>query len=402
MRWMFILFFCLLLSSCSGLATVVSWEQACQNTRVGCEKKSLYEGFGAQSEGGAGGEICRVTHLGDSGTGSFRDCVVLRQYGSQRIIPRTVIFDVGGDIVLKSDLKIDTPYLTIDGSSAPAPGITVKKVNATDGEIKVHASKRSIAHDIIINHLRFDGGWSGDTEAHDQNSATIAFDGEDRAQGVYNIVLDHVVVKNATDAGGDLWGKVRNVTISWSIFMDSLHPITISHYRSQKREKISLLNNVFANNHERNPQIRGRVQYLDYINNIVYNWGRFHYSGYGVRIRPRKEHYPTDINLINNFFYTRQRFAWAIVYGNNPGGMRYPGNIYAAGNVVPDATIDTYSTVDSPVSAPGFKPVNAYPVHQLHQKVLPFAGTRFLTTDELELIAQIRGVMTEYVNNSNP
>ena len=62
--------------------------------------------------------LLRVTTLADSGPGSLRQAVA--QTG-----PRIVVFDVGGTIRLKADLKIEQPMVTISGQSEPAPGITL-------------------------------------------------------------------------------------------------------------------------------------------------------------------------------------------------------------------------------------------------------------------------------------
>ena len=120
-----------------------------------------YEGFGAVTQGGEGGETCRVTTLADSGAGSFRDCLVNRNTQSGAFTPRIVVFDVGGTIQLQSDVRITTPFMTIDGSTAPNPGITITKATSENGEVRVTTSNTSSAHDLIFTHLRFDGGGHG-------------------------------------------------------------------------------------------------------------------------------------------------------------------------------------------------------------------------------------------------
>ena len=79
------------------------------------------EGFGAGSVGGRGGQVYEVTHLGDSGPGSLRACVEAKG-------PRTCVFHVGGTILVRSKLKINNPYITIAGQTAPGDGITLQNV----------------------------------------------------------------------------------------------------------------------------------------------------------------------------------------------------------------------------------------------------------------------------------
>ena len=63
-------------------------------------------------------KIIHVKNLNDSGPGSLREAVKKKQ-------PRVIVFDIGGAIELDSDLRIESPNVTIAGQSAPPPGITL-------------------------------------------------------------------------------------------------------------------------------------------------------------------------------------------------------------------------------------------------------------------------------------
>src|SRR5688572_5599981 len=56
-------------------------------------------GFGRNTTGGAGGTLCRVTNLNNSGTGSLRAC-------AEATGPQWIVFDVSGTITLSSEIYI--------------------------------------------------------------------------------------------------------------------------------------------------------------------------------------------------------------------------------------------------------------------------------------------------------
>src|SRR5262245_295910 len=67
-------------------------------------------GFGQNTTGGAGGSLCRVTNLANSGTGSLRAC-------AEHTDPQWIVFDVSGTINLSSEIRIKSNK-TIDGRGA--------------------------------------------------------------------------------------------------------------------------------------------------------------------------------------------------------------------------------------------------------------------------------------------
>ena len=90
-------------------------------------------------------EVYRVTNLNDSGPGSLREGIVTQERA------RTVVFEVSGNIALKSPIGLgpNNSYLTVEGATAPSPGITIK-----DRGFRIGGG----CHDVLFRHLRIRTG----------------------------------------------------------------------------------------------------------------------------------------------------------------------------------------------------------------------------------------------------
>lgn len=224
------------------------------------------EGFGANSVGGRGGKVYEITNTNDSGTGSLRECVAASG-------ARTCVFKVGGLISINSPLTISNPYITIAGQTAPGGGITVKLGTATEA----FSTK---THDVIMRYITVRPGPGGENHGNQ-----IAANGTE----LYNVIVDHNSYSWGVDSNIETWYRVINSTIQWSIISEGLNCSTHSkgcHSKglmiggysgsesknSKGSENISVLNDIMAENIDRNPlmQLCGIAQV---INNVTYNAG---------------------------------------------------------------------------------------------------------------------------------
>jgi hypothetical protein len=233
-------------------------------------------GWAADTAGGRGGKIIRVTTLNPTGPGSLLEA--LETDG-----PRIVVFEVGGVIDLgKQEIKITKPFLTIAGQTAPSPGITLIKTG-----VDVNT------HDVIVQHIRVRTGTAGEKV---RGWSPDAFS----TLNAYNLIVDHCsftwgVDENLSASGPRFTGKTpdewRNavshrITYSNNIIAEGLAHSTHPKFEHSKgsliHDNISdilIIGNLYAHNVERNPLFKGGVRGM-VINNVIYNPGQraVHYN----------------------------------------------------------------------------------------------------------------------------
>ena len=228
-----------------------------------------------EPQGGRGGKIIRVTNLDASGAGSFAEAVATK--GS-----RIVVFEVGGVIDLKgATVKIEEPFLTIAGQTAPSPGITL-----IDGDVSLRA------HHVIIQHLRIRAGASHRTGKADIDAFATS--------GAHDVLIDHCSFSWAVDENCSMSGPrfEGNTLEDWR--KNTTHRVTISHciiaeglsnsiHHKGEHSKgtlvhdnateILITNNLYASNLDRNALFKGGVQAV-FANNYIYNPGvkAMHYA----------------------------------------------------------------------------------------------------------------------------
>jgi pectate lyase len=150
-------------------------------------------------------------------------------------------------------IEIKTPLLisshtTIAGQSAPAPGITIY------GD----SFSCSGRENIIVRHIRMRQGIESGRGAKALNIT-----------GGSNMIFDHV------SAGWGRWdtlgitAKSSKVTLQHCLFAEAIDPQRFGGLIDSSTD-ISAIGNLWMNNQSRSPKIKAHMQY---INNIVYNWG---------------------------------------------------------------------------------------------------------------------------------
>lgn len=256
-------------------------------------------GWAADTAGGRGGRILKVTTLNATGPGSLEQAV-------QANGPRIVVFEVGGVIDLAGkSLSISEPFLTIAGQTAPAPGITLIR-----GQISV---KR--VHDVIIQHIRVRAG-----EAGRKKRSGYEVHGMDH-DGAWNIMIDHCSLSWATDenlsasgprfegATPDEWrtNTSHRITFSNCILAEGLGNSTHGKGEHSKGTLIHdnatgilIVGNLYASNRDRNPLAKAGVQAV-IVNNWIANPGRaaIHHGAVAKEWTPH-EFIPSRLAVIGN------------------------------------------------------------------------------------------------------
>ena len=335
---------------------------------------SEYVGFGAVTRGAADcpsgqPQTYHVTHLNNSGEGSLRDAV------SEDC--RHVVFDVAGTIDITGTLQISNSYITIDGSQAPAPGITL---SVPGQRIALEARSGRAVHDIIVNNIRT-VGQGGDIETKDH----WELDGSSGAP-VYNVIFDHLTMVASSDGSVDIYGDVHHVTLSNSLLRDS---VKSQHYSNSGgvRDAITIFRNVYARNNERQPKIRYNTTRVEFVNNVIYGWGWMEGGASGMRLQVGGSSYSPSGNIENNIAHYVSGLHGRPDQALLVDSPLY-GDWYFSGNRWPAEERDAVSTsgkIDIPQSAR----VIGIPVGQLADSVVPCAGTNYPTAEEIALLEEI-------------
>ncbi len=243
-------------------------------TQYGLPVLPNVNGFGNDAVGGKGGKVIIVNNLHSEGEGSLRAAIDAEG-------PRIVVFDVAGVIDLdRNNLSIRNPFITIAGHTAPSPGITLIK-----GGIGIST------HEVIVQHLRVRSGWAGSDMNIPAGSGAWSPDCITTGRGAYNVIIDHCSTSWGVDetltASGprfegenvEEWRKntSHRIIISNCIIANGINRNIYGKYRHSKgtlihdnATEILLYGNLYANNVDRHPLVKGGAQ-AAIVNNYVFN-----------------------------------------------------------------------------------------------------------------------------------
>jgi pectate lyase len=269
----------------------------------------LIEGYGENVTGGTGGATHTVDSLVWDASTEGTLPWALAQPG-----PRIIQFSVNGVIEPPSRFVIPNDT-TLDGSTAPAPGVCIKGV-ADVGS----ASPASWPSNIIVSHMRFRPGGISEGDCITLMGTHIVLDhcslswGNDEALGFKNLYSEG-------DPG-------RYITVQWCILSDSEKGCLCS----PAGHKTTFHHNIWAHNYHRNPVVAGGdfAHLVDIRNNVVYDFGEFGigFKGY------------VSANVVGNYMILREaRFEKAPVFSIQDGD-EVPADpdliqIYCSGNSGP-------------------------------------------------------------------
>ncbi len=237
------------------------------------------KGFGKFTQGGKGGKVYVVTSLEDDPAapkaGTLRHAIKQKH-------SRIVVFNVSGVIQLGAPLKISHGNITIAGQSSPG-GVVIAGAPFVV----------SNAEQVILRYLRFRLGTFGYAE----DALTVV--------GSEQVIVDHCSMSWSVDETATFY-RNRNFTLQNSIVSHSLnqsiHPKGDHGYGGIWGGKnASFINNIVANHKSRTPRINGHRlrsaypvedEFVELINNIIFNWGSNNvYGSENGRF-----------NLINNYY----------------------------------------------------------------------------------------------------
>ncbi len=289
------------------------------------------QGGASSATGGEGGNIYFVSTLEDA----FDPGTKLPEMGTLRYAcmqsgVRTILFEVAGTIHLKSPLEITKGHLTIAGQSAPGDGICI-----ADYPLIIKG-----ADNVIVRFIRVRLGNESLKKNPEQDYDAIS------VNDCHNVVLDHVSASWSVDECLSCYGNT-DFTMQYCFITESLR--NAGHVKGAHGyggiwggQNATFHHNLLAHHDSRNPRfdhdyVNTLSGPIDYINNVVYNWGgNSTYGGEGNKGSGGGR----KINFISNYYKAGPSTKSGVKYRlcnpttrcSNCGGTIEPMKMYLTDN----------------------------------------------------------------------
>ena len=310
------------------------------------------EGFGKYTSGGRGGKVVYVTTLEDDANGDTEGSLrwAVKQFPGE---PLTVCFAVTGEIRLVKDLRINRKNYTIAGQTAPGVGIVI-----THNKVNCGGSQN-----FIIRNIRFRIG------RNDVNGNIITQNAFG-AENCSNYIIDHCEFGWSTEENMNTYDS-HFITVQYCIVHEGLnssgHPKGARGYGCQwGGSPATYHHNLLVNNNKRSCRFNGAqsndfVVYLDYINNVNYNFeggSNGCYGGENTANLKEGEYNGLnsahECNFINNYYKkgpntTNTKLFVSVEQARSGATSWGPSKWFFNGNVfdgVSSATTDNWSAVN--------------------------------------------------------
>ncbi len=294
------------------------------------------------------------------------------------------MFEVGGVITLKSDLRISDGYVTIAGQTAPSPGIMLKGYGV-----------RITTSNVLMQHLAIRVGDDG-------RSADGSWDNADALQiigsGSSHIVIDHCSLSWGIDENVSVWASnARNITFSNNLIgeglMDSVHTKGVHSKglliggESNNPKNIAIVGNLFAHNLDRNPQLKGGTSSF-IANNLVYNYGGNPYTEYGSNLTRNYVSEKTLATFIGNVYVDGPDTPSSCYVIAANSTLTSDSKIYVSDNhnmtrssYLLNSSAKTFQVSSQPISNADYVPLAS---DQVVDSVLTYVGSRPAQRDAVD------------------
>jgi len=223
---------------------------------------------------------------------------------------------------------------------------------------------------------------------------------------VSNVIADHVSATWSTNAELAVFAST-NVTVQWSILADSLYALNYPGLGSLLQTgsgTLSLHHNLYADIYSGSPQLGGN-QTLDFVNNVIYNWGLFSGLSDGTNdLQLGGSGLTNGLNYVGNYLIAGADTATYSANHYNITNVAFFGGvtnalaalwIFQTNNFIDSDNngvlngADTgwgmftndYSRLGRALPTP---PVSVDEAYQAYEKVLDFAGTSLALRDSAD------------------